>query len=68
MAGSHGRELWFDTDLGDEYKLLLKKLFRSFFFLISKDIQMYRCYFSIKERKTAGAGITTITTIHFDTP
>ncbi len=19
MAGSHGRELWFDTDLGDEY-------------------------------------------------
>ncbi len=20
MAGSHGRELWFDTDLGDEYK------------------------------------------------
>ena len=21
MAGSHGRELWFDTDLGDEYIL-----------------------------------------------
>ncbi len=23
MAGSHGRELWFDTDLGDEYIIYL---------------------------------------------
>ncbi len=22
MAGSHGRELWFDTDLGDEYTFI----------------------------------------------
>ncbi len=22
MARSHGRELWFDTDLGDEYQII----------------------------------------------
>ncbi len=32
MAGSHGRELWFDTDLGDEYYTFNSVGLESFFF------------------------------------